>query len=183
MEMMKQYYWIAVNGASVALCSVPAPKAVCSPVPEQLFGFSTLEEAKEVQNVLLTAPIPHVEERMASWADRIGQDMAYERPANPEPPCEGTMWLLHEMLGEEQHLASGRAFVKRTGERDFLCVEIQAESTSHWLEAAMRFAKDAPLGERIEIDHNRANEHGRKAILQVCGDRTYLCGFTKVEKA
>ena len=48
--MKKQYYWIAVNGASVALCAIAVTRAVCSPVPEQLFGFPTLEEAKKVQN-------------------------------------------------------------------------------------------------------------------------------------
>lgn len=179
--MKKEYYWIAANGASVALCSIPAPRAVCSPVPEQLFGFPTLEEAKEVQNFLLTAPIPQVEVRMASWVDRIGQDMAFERPANPEPPSDGTMWILHEMLGDAQR--SGKAFVKRTGEQEFVCSEVQASCPASWLEAAMWFANDAPLGERIEIDHRRAKEHGRKAIVQICGEQTYLCGFTEIEKA
>ena len=177
--MKKQYYWIAVNGASVALCSMPAPKAICSPIPEQLFGFPTLEEAKEVQTFLLNAPIPHVEERMASWADRIGHDMAYERPSNPEPLRDGTMWHLHEMLAEGR--ASGKAFVKRTGEQEFVCVEVWLSMVPAWMDAAMRFANDAPLGECIAIDHARANEHGRKAIVQICGQKTYLCGFTEAK--
>ena len=94
---------------------------------------------------------------------------------------EGTMWMLPEMLGEEPHRTSGKAFVKPTGEQEFVCSKIRETCPHYWLEAAMRFAKAAPLGERIAIDHARTNELGRKAILQVCGERTYLCGFTEVE--
>ena len=142
--MKKTYYWIAVNGASVALCSIPAAKAVCAPVPEQLFGFPTLEEAKAVQHLLLNAPIPHVEERMASWADRIGHDMAYERPANPESPRDGTAWMLHEMLSVEQII--GKAFVKGTGDQEFVCSEVRESVAPAWMEEAMRFAKDCAIG-------------------------------------
>lgn len=91
----REYYWLAVNGASVAACPLPVSKdKKCMPTPEQLTGFPTQQEQMETQQFLLTAEIPAMKHRMDDWGPRMETgEMAYIRPANPEPPTTGpTMW-------------------------------------------------------------------------------------------
>jgi hypothetical protein len=94
----KSYYWIAVNGPSVAMLTVPAraDRGHAIPSPEQLFGFPTAKEAAAAQRFLLTAPMPQVNARIRSWGNRIKSgEMAYIRPANPQPPTGGeTAWVV-----------------------------------------------------------------------------------------
>ena len=59
--MTDKYFWIAINGASVAA----QPMAIEGtpyvwPTPEQLIGYRTFEEQHKVQQFLLTAPIEEV---------------------------------------------------------------------------------------------------------------------------
>lgn len=90
------YYWVAANGASAAMSSIPLPVTLeVSPVPEQLFGFRDFVEARQFQQFLLTAPMPRIK-----WMLRVEMPMAissghikYIRPPNPERPSRaGTMW-------------------------------------------------------------------------------------------
>ncbi len=88
------YYWIAINGPSAALSPIPAPLArlSVSPVPEQLIGLPTLEEASEVQQACLNAPIEEVDKLMRERFQRA--DVGKVGMLTPEPPTSGpTVWL------------------------------------------------------------------------------------------
>ena len=90
-----EWWWIAINGASCAACSAPAPESVVvAPVPEQLIGFKTRDEQLESQRFLLTAPISDVAKYMEALPARIRRkEVYYMRPNNPQPPTEGpTIW-------------------------------------------------------------------------------------------
>jgi len=52
---MDTRYWIAINGDSCALCSIPLREPLVTPTPEKLFGFPTLKEAEEAQRICMTA--------------------------------------------------------------------------------------------------------------------------------
>jgi hypothetical protein len=94
----REYWWLAVNGASVSACSFPAQedRVACHPTPEQLIGFPTQEEQMEAQRFLLTADIPAIRRRMQDWVPRMRKgEMAYIRPEQPEPPTSGpTAWVV-----------------------------------------------------------------------------------------
>lgn len=61
----EQFYWLAINGASVAASGIPMPVTVrVHPTPEQLIGFRTREAHLATQNLLLTAPISEVDKFM-----------------------------------------------------------------------------------------------------------------------
>src|ERR1700733_10572904 len=89
------HYWIALNGSSCAMASLPMKEPQVSPVPQQLFGFPTYEEAKRAQKLCLPAPIKTVNEYIQSLGQAIKAGrVKYIRPANPEPQTSGpTMWL------------------------------------------------------------------------------------------
>jgi hypothetical protein len=93
------YYWLAVNKASVACSPAPGRRGCVGviPTPEQLLGFPTLEEARDVQRFLLTAPIALVERYMTEELPpriRAGE-VAYVRPEHPQPPTRGpTVWTM-----------------------------------------------------------------------------------------
>jgi hypothetical protein len=92
---MAAKYWIAINGPSVALCSVAMDEVHCRPTPEQMFGFPTLQEAREAQKLLLDSPIPECHRRMKAWMAR--EDVAVRKPKDPEPCTTGpTMWVSAE---------------------------------------------------------------------------------------
>lgn len=91
----KTYYWLAINGPLVAAAAIPLSKNLSvTPTPEQLLGFSTYDEAKRIQQFLLTAPINEVAKYMESLPPRIRSGaVQYIRPTNPEPYTEGiTAW-------------------------------------------------------------------------------------------
>jgi hypothetical protein len=92
-EKSNLHYWIALNGPSCA--SVPMKAPLVSPVPQQLFGFPTYEEAKQAQKLCLTAPIKVVNEYIQSLGPAVKAGrVKYIRPANPESFTRGpTMWL------------------------------------------------------------------------------------------
>jgi len=100
MENLEKY-WIAINGASVVFCPLPAknPPTV-APTPEQLIGFSTAEEAKHIQEKLLTCPvneiIPTMRNLRAKW--KRGE-IGYVTPKTPQPPTDETAVFYHR---EEQ---------------------------------------------------------------------------------
>jgi hypothetical protein len=91
-----EWWWLAVNGASVAASFVPfkTPPTV-SPVPVFMIGFRTFEEQHKIQQFLLAAPIIDIEQFMGQLPSRIDAgEIAYVRLENPEPPTRGqTMWV------------------------------------------------------------------------------------------
>lgn len=94
-EKTQKYYWLAVNGPSVAASMVPlSMNLYVSPTPEQLIGFASYEEMQKTQQFLLTAPIEDVAEFMDTLPPRIRSgEIQYKRPRRPEPPSRGaTMW-------------------------------------------------------------------------------------------
>jgi hypothetical protein len=96
-QAKRDYWWLAVNGASVAACSFPSTKdkIACHPTPEQLIGFPTQQEQAEARRFLLREEMPAIKRRMGEWVPRMRTgEMAYIRPAKPEPPTAGpTAWV------------------------------------------------------------------------------------------
>ena len=89
------YYWIAVNGPSVAISSLPLPTTVCvSPTPELLIGFTDYDEAAKIQQFLLTAKIENVQKYMQTLPDKLklNQIQHVIRPQKPEPCSYSTVW-------------------------------------------------------------------------------------------
>ena len=93
----KEYYWIAINGASCAASlTMSLPVTLCViPTPHHLFGFATATEAYETQQFLLNAPRPQLQKRMNTLHARaLRGEIAMINPTNPEPPTHGqTMWM------------------------------------------------------------------------------------------
>lgn len=97
MNDRKMWYWIAVDGASVAASPSRMRWGLkVDPVPEQLIGFRTLKEQQIVQEFLFTAPFPKVQRYMETLANRIKNgEVAFCRPEYPERPRHGpTVWLV-----------------------------------------------------------------------------------------
>jgi hypothetical protein len=94
-EKSNLHYWIALNGPSCAMASWPMKEPQVSPVPQQLFGFPTYEEAKQAQKLCLTAPIKEVDAYIQSLGTSVKAGrVKYIRPANPESFTHGpTMWF------------------------------------------------------------------------------------------
>ena len=87
-------YWIALNRASCALCSIPTdtpPKS--RPRPQCYVGFGSLAQAEEALRLCLNAPIEEVRERFAEWHEQ-GRVVPVR---NPEQIAEGdvTVWELN----------------------------------------------------------------------------------------
>jgi hypothetical protein len=91
MDHQHDRYWIALNGPSCAMWSMPANSPVVSPIPEYLIGFPTLEEARRAQQICLNEPIGKVKEFFASLRPRIASGKIRTiKPEKPEPPTRGT---------------------------------------------------------------------------------------------
>lgn len=84
-------YWIAINGASCALSTMPLELPIVVPRPEVLVGFPTLDEARRAQSICLASEIASVQEEFAAWVRR--PDVQIMKPMNPDPPTDGpTIW-------------------------------------------------------------------------------------------
>ncbi len=94
----EQFFWLAINGASVAASGVPMPMTVrVQPTPDQLIGIRTRDAQLAAQQFLLTAPIGEVDKFMKEEMPRKfnSGEVVYIRPENPEPPTRGqTAWEL-----------------------------------------------------------------------------------------
>jgi hypothetical protein len=107
-------YWIAINGSSCALSTLPWRDPTTVPVAQQMFGFPTLREAKEAQRICLDEPI----EKVKAWMESLRPDVAsgrvlYKRPAKPDTPTFGeTMWMesIHEEMVELAREAQAKAY-------------------------------------------------------------------------
>ncbi len=72
----------------------PQKNPCVHPVPEKLFGFSTLDEAKRVQDILLNGPIIQAQMLFAEL-NMEAHDNVVITPPNPDPPTtkeDKTMW-------------------------------------------------------------------------------------------
>lgn len=87
---MKYFYWLAINGPTVVMSSIPGARPNVTPVPETLVGFPEQKEAEEMMNFLLSAPIEKCRERVEGWKRR--NDLEIVVPPNPEPPSAHTAW-------------------------------------------------------------------------------------------
>lgn len=88
------YWWIAINGASAAASSLPMTcNLTVSPVPSELWGFGSHEDARQIQKFVLTAPIPEVERYVRGERGDLPPPAVILFTANPEPPTRGaTLW-------------------------------------------------------------------------------------------
>lgn len=95
----KEFWWVAINGPSAALCGFPArpSEILCSPRPGQLIGFPTMREAREAQKFMLEAPVAEVIRVMQEcWVLRLrAGEMYVINVPNPEPSTTGpTCWAI-----------------------------------------------------------------------------------------
>jgi hypothetical protein len=93
-----EYYWIAINGGSCAMSITPMRLfPTVSPVPNNMIGFRTIEEARDNQHFLLTAPIEEANDRMQQLLQKARRDeIVLVIPEFSEPPVnrgEPTLWL------------------------------------------------------------------------------------------
>jgi hypothetical protein len=105
-------YWIALNGASCALTSLPLRNPLVTPTPQQLLGFPTLKEAKRAQRICLQSSMNEVQRFFTSLSPdvRAGR-VRVINPEQPQPPTRGpTMWTedggLFAVLQAGQELAT-----------------------------------------------------------------------------
>jgi hypothetical protein len=92
-----EWWWLAVNGASVAGCFFPAraSELKVTPVPERLIGFRTQAEQLEIQQFLLSASIQDINRYTASLPPKVkAGEVGFVRPSHPEPPQDTTMWSI-----------------------------------------------------------------------------------------
>ncbi len=96
--MMRERYWIAINGASCALSTIPWVNPTTVPVAQQMFGFPTFEEARKAQHICLNDPTPKVEAFLQGLlADIASGRVAYKRTNHAGPPTRGqTAWMEEE---------------------------------------------------------------------------------------
>jgi hypothetical protein len=109
---MDKRYWIAINGSSCALSALPLRDPMVTPTPQQMFGFPTLEEAKEAQRICLHSSMKEV----CRFMESLRPDVKSGRvrvilPTHPQPPTRGpTAWT----DSADVHQAVQGAFVKTT---------------------------------------------------------------------
>ena len=90
----KDRYWIALNGPSCAMSSIPMCNPLLTPTPEQMLGFPTHEEAKRAQRICLEAPMKEVRKFLAGLAPDVKSGrIRVIQPKHPQPPTAGqSMW-------------------------------------------------------------------------------------------
>jgi hypothetical protein len=93
-------YWIAINGSGCAMSMLPWKNPTTVPVSEQMFGFPTVEEARQAQLICLNKPIPEVMAYLRSLGPDIKSGrVVYKRPRNPGPQTRGrTAWMEEDSM-------------------------------------------------------------------------------------
>jgi hypothetical protein len=96
MNANKEWWWVAVNGASATLCPFPLAEPDAYPTPEQWLGFATLAKARRAQRLLLNASMAQVDHFIKVTFPGLLQKgkVAYIRPDNPQPAQAATVWLV-----------------------------------------------------------------------------------------
>lgn len=90
-----RYFWLAINGPSVAISSIPlSTKVSVSPTPELLIGFEDFSEAKKIQHFLLTAKIRNVNKYIQTIPQKLKSNEVQHviQPKKPEPCSHTTLW-------------------------------------------------------------------------------------------
>jgi hypothetical protein len=87
-------YWIALNGSSCAISSLPLRQPHVTPTPVELVGFPTFEEAYDAQQICLHAPIEEVRRFLRGLIPDIRSGrLRLIQPKHPQPPTRGqTLW-------------------------------------------------------------------------------------------
>jgi hypothetical protein len=111
---MDERYWIALNGSSCGMTSLPMAYPKVTPTPEQLLGFPTLEEAARAQQVCLYAPMDEVQRFLESLRPDVKRGrVRVIQPKHPQPPiASATMWT----EDADAHQVVQRAFIKTTSQ-------------------------------------------------------------------
>ena len=100
-------YWIALNGSSCAMTSMPMRHPLLTPTPQQMLGFPTFEEAKQAQRICLEA----VEFLKSLAPDVKSGRVRVIQPKHPQPPtAEQSIWT----EDAEAHQAVQRVHIKTT---------------------------------------------------------------------
>jgi hypothetical protein len=106
-------WWIAINGSSCARSAMPLWDPRVTPVPEELVGFSTKEEAEAAQRICLRAPLRVVRQFWANLRPDImmGRIRVIRLP-NPQPQTSGlTTWIDGDA---DTHALVQRHFIEST---------------------------------------------------------------------
>jgi hypothetical protein len=92
-------YWIAINGASCALSSMPFREPVTVPVAQQYVGFPTLAEAQKAQSICLHGTQAEQKAFMRGfYPDIKAGRIRVIQPVAPQPPTHApTMWMESEI--------------------------------------------------------------------------------------
>jgi hypothetical protein len=107
MAMTDERYWIAINGSSCTLSSLPMRNPKATPTPEQMLGFPTLEEAQRAQRICLRAPMDVVCKFLVSLTPDVQSGrIRVIQPRHPHPQTsDPTAWTedteVHQMLQRE----------------------------------------------------------------------------------
>ena len=84
-------YWIAINQASCAMCSIPVDTPpTAKPTPQFLVGFPSLVEAQSAMKLCLTAPIAKVQAAFMAWTGTKG--VVVKKCRKPQKPAATTYW-------------------------------------------------------------------------------------------
>jgi hypothetical protein len=114
---MAPRYWIAVNGTTCALSSLPMENPTTVPTAEQMWGFPTLEEARNAQNTVLDKPMHEA----VAFLRSLGPDIKagrvlYRRPDDPQPPpTRGETRLARSASGKQ---SDNKALTRSEGNMD-----------------------------------------------------------------
>lgn len=91
------WYWIAINGASAAVCPFPCPDVEARPTPQMLLGLKTRDKQLDLQKFLLTASNTDIDAFFYGEFAKLVESGEIKEviPDSAEPPThEETMWTL-----------------------------------------------------------------------------------------
>lgn len=102
----QQWWWLAINEASVAASPDALTDPVVYPTPQQLIGYPTRERQLIFQRMLVNAPIDELNKYLKETVPvliRQGQ-VAYRKPTHPQAPVHGpTAWVERINLDEQEN--------------------------------------------------------------------------------
>jgi hypothetical protein len=111
--MTDEKYWIAINGSSCALASMPMCNPMTTPTAWQLIGFPTLEEAKRAQRICLKAPMDEIKKFFATLRPDVKSGrVRVIQHEHPQPPQEPLLWT----ESTDVHAVIQQNFIKTTAD-------------------------------------------------------------------
>ena len=137
--MTNERYWIAINGPTCVISTLPLCNPKVTPTPEQLLGFTTWEDAKHAQHVCLTAEMDEVERFLESLRPDVKSGrVRVIQPEHPQPPTTGkTVWtesadvhsVIQRPLSRRRPTRTSNAMGKIQMSFDGMAAEIAAATT------------------------------------------------------